>query len=330
MHYALLDACPGSTVLAAFDLNTLANDVYQHNLGQKPICTNISTCTPRQLDGWAAEIWLMSPPCQPYTRRGLKKQSEDGRAQSFLALLDMLPKLQHPPRYILLENVVGFESSDTRQQMVDVLSSTSYTLQEFILSPTQLNVPYSRPRYFALAKLKASCTSNPKTKDENREGKTIEGRISMGGFMLPQPEDGQPYKVPPSILLNQKPFKKQGMKPEETNQNQNEEEDSSVPSLKEFLGLGQVDATQPAAAAEEEDQKYQGADLELSNDLLLRHGWCLDIVTGANWDSNCFTKTYGYYIKVSFVSDCHIYIVMHVLFISFLYPKVPNAYVMIY
>lgn len=36
MRYALQTACPGATVLAAFDVNDTANAVYEHNFGDKP------------------------------------------------------------------------------------------------------------------------------------------------------------------------------------------------------------------------------------------------------------------------------------------------------
>ncbi len=39
-------------------------------------------------------MWLLAPPCQPYTRRGLKKGADDGRAGSFLSLLRRLPTLK--------------------------------------------------------------------------------------------------------------------------------------------------------------------------------------------------------------------------------------------
>jgi tRNA (cytosine38-C5)-methyltransferase len=51
----------------------------------------------------------MSPPCQPYTRIGLQQGSVDARAKSFLHLLDVLGEMQHKPKYILVENVKGFE-----------------------------------------------------------------------------------------------------------------------------------------------------------------------------------------------------------------------------
>lgn len=36
MHYALTAAFPGSTVTRAFDLNPVANTVYEANFGQRP------------------------------------------------------------------------------------------------------------------------------------------------------------------------------------------------------------------------------------------------------------------------------------------------------
>ncbi|GJP38374.1 hypothetical protein CLOM_g22820 [Closterium sp. NIES-68] len=152
--------CPGvvaahvaARVVAAFDINEVANDVYQHNFHHRPKQGNVQTMSAAALDAWRAHAWLMSPPCQPYTRQGLRRDCEDGRATSFLALLQRLPHMQHPPLFILVENVLGFESSRTRHELVRVLAGTGFlSLQEFLLSPTDLALPYSRPRYFCLAK----------------------------------------------------------------------------------------------------------------------------------------------------------------------------------
>lgn len=35
-------------------------------------------------------------------------------------------------------------------EMIDTLTKSGYVTQEFILSPLQFGVPYSRPRYFCL------------------------------------------------------------------------------------------------------------------------------------------------------------------------------------
>ncbi|XP_065851056.1 tRNA (cytosine(38)-C(5))-methyltransferase 2 isoform X2 [Euphorbia lathyris] len=106
------------------------------------------------LISYRAQAWLLSPPCQPYTRQGLQKHSGDARALSFLQILELIPQAKHPPSILFVENVVGFETSDTRLKMVEILTKSDFVTQEFILSPLQFGVPYSRPRYFCLAKRK--------------------------------------------------------------------------------------------------------------------------------------------------------------------------------
>jgi site-specific DNA-cytosine methylase len=54
-------------------------------------------------------LWLMSPPCQPFTRLGNQKDDQDNRSASLLHLINLLPELINPPTYILLENVKGFD-----------------------------------------------------------------------------------------------------------------------------------------------------------------------------------------------------------------------------
>eukprot|EP00897_Mesotaenium_endlicherianum_P003736 jgi/Mesen1/3390/ME000192S02555 len=161
MHYALQLAQVAAEVVEAFDINEVANDVYEHNFGHRPNQGNVQRLTVRQLDAYGADVWLMSPPCQPYTRQGLKKGSQDGRAKSFLALLDKLAAMARPPSRILVENVVGFEGSETREQLVAVLRAAAFSVRECILSPTQFGVPYSRPRYFCLAKAGPTAFPHP-------------------------------------------------------------------------------------------------------------------------------------------------------------------------
>lgn len=36
MHYALAQSLPQAEVVCAFDINTIANDVYEHNHGMRP------------------------------------------------------------------------------------------------------------------------------------------------------------------------------------------------------------------------------------------------------------------------------------------------------
>ncbi|EDQ92472.1 uncharacterized protein MONBRDRAFT_1464, partial [Monosiga brevicollis MX1] len=112
---------------------------------------NIQAVPIRQLEKLAADLWLMSPPCQPYSRQGHQRGLEDARSDSFRYLLDALTQMKNPPSVILVENVVGFESSQGREELVATLNTLQYRFQEFWLSPDQFGVPNSRLRYFLLA-----------------------------------------------------------------------------------------------------------------------------------------------------------------------------------
>ncbi|KAG7610378.1 C-5 cytosine methyltransferase [Arabidopsis suecica] len=154
MRYSLMASGIVSEVVEAFEINDSANDVYQHNFKHRPYQGNIQSLTAADLDKYNADAWLLSPPCQPYTRQGLQKHSGDARAFSFLRILELIPHTTKPPQMLFVENVVGFETSDTHMEMIGTLTKLDYVTQEFILSPLQFGVPYSRPRYFCLAKRK--------------------------------------------------------------------------------------------------------------------------------------------------------------------------------
>ncbi|KAG9151423.1 hypothetical protein Leryth_020983 [Lithospermum erythrorhizon] len=154
MRYSLMEARVNAKVVEAFDINDTANDVYQHNFGHRPYQGNIQTLTAADLDRYQAEAWILSPPCQPYTRQGHQKGSNDARAFSFLKIIELIRQLSHPPLMLFVENVVGFEKSDTHDKLLTILGENNFVTQEFILSPMQFGLPYSRPRYFCLAKRK--------------------------------------------------------------------------------------------------------------------------------------------------------------------------------
>ena len=156
LHYSLILATAGkenAAVVAAFDINPLSNKVYQHNFGLKPSASDIGRLSAEDLDALGGDIWLLSPPCQPYTRQGKQLGSKDPRAESFILLLEKLKDLEKPPKYLLVENVVGFEQSSTREYLIKTLRSNKYVTQEYLMSPSDIGVPYSRARYFCLAKL---------------------------------------------------------------------------------------------------------------------------------------------------------------------------------
>lgn len=66
---------------------------------------------------------MLAPPCQPYTRLGLKQDVDDKRSESFLTLLGEIREMQHPPRFVLIENVVGFDTSRMREELLETLKA---------------------------------------------------------------------------------------------------------------------------------------------------------------------------------------------------------------
>ncbi|KAK3103940.1 hypothetical protein FSP39_023060, partial [Pinctada imbricata] len=144
-------------VVAAIDVNTTANKIYSENFPTINLMDcGIESLKIHQLDSMKVDMILMSPPCQPFTRVGKKQDTKDIRTNSFLHLLQLLPRLNHCPSYILVENVKGFEKSETRDKLIDTLKTCKFTFQEFMLSPLQFGIPNSRLRYYLIAKKEPS------------------------------------------------------------------------------------------------------------------------------------------------------------------------------
>ncbi len=83
----------------------------------RPRQTPIERLTLEELQCHSADIWCMSPPCQPHTRQHSNQhmESEDARSKSFLHLCKLLCDMEEKtlPKLILLENVIGFEKEQT-------------------------------------------------------------------------------------------------------------------------------------------------------------------------------------------------------------------------
>merc|ERR1719325_178636 len=111
----------------------------------------------RALEG--ADLWLLSPPCQPFTRTGKKMDVKDSRNAALLRLLDALPSLAAPPRALLLENVPEFVGSQMHGRLQQALQQCSFTeVEELVLDPRDFGFPNTRRRFYCLA-LQGSCSS---------------------------------------------------------------------------------------------------------------------------------------------------------------------------
>ncbi|HJV21239.1 MAG TPA: DNA cytosine methyltransferase [Holophagaceae bacterium] len=140
---------PSATVVAAYDVSPAANATYALNHGDVPRPRELATIPPRELAELGADTWVLSPPCQPYCRMGLKADLADARARAFLRLLEILEEA--PPERLVLENVEGFLESQSHARLVEVLGRQGFRLRTFRLCPTALGVPNQRPRVYVVA-----------------------------------------------------------------------------------------------------------------------------------------------------------------------------------
>lgn len=166
-HLALAQV-PGISydVVAAFEISSNANCIYKHNFPNTPVLeTNLCGLTAKRLGSILQKssdlvvtssprgvLFVMSPPCQPFTRQGARKDNLDNRSESVLHLFEMFSELQELPEYFLIENVKGFETSNTRNTILTFLNQHNYHIREFLLNSNTLGIPNSRLRYYLLAR----------------------------------------------------------------------------------------------------------------------------------------------------------------------------------
>lgn len=207
----------------------------------------------------------MSPPCQPFTRQGLKGDSSDHRSDSFLHIMSLLPQMEQKPKYLFLENVKGFEESKTRGQFVEVLERCGMEYQEFLLSPSQFGIPNSRLRYYLCAKLK-----------------------SESGFVVPPSPTGKPITDLRNVLQSAHLVK------ETLSCTAHEPYKETPPSHKDVchaecspLPLSHFCQN----LSEKESENYL-----LPLKTVAKYISAMDVVTMTDNHSCCFTKAYGHYI----------------------------------
>ncbi|ORX44412.1 hypothetical protein DM01DRAFT_1312425 [Hesseltinella vesiculosa] len=203
MHYASLLANWDCRILKAFDVNDIANRIYGYNFGNETIGQHlIEGLDAMYFDNWRADVWTLSPPCQPYTRTGMQRASHDPRSKSFIYLLHVLDVMNHRPTYILVENVKGFETSDSRDMLVRQLQKSGYYFQEFLLNPKAvLGMPNSRLRYYLLARLHPSFDGDGQLVDKLPSHLNAPSYPSCIGSYLTNEANLEEYSVPNKVLL---------------------------------------------------------------------------------------------------------------------------------
>jgi DNA (cytosine-5)-methyltransferase 1/tRNA (cytosine38-C5)-methyltransferase len=134
-------------VVQAFDQNPYAASVYEANFDHPVSRLNLAGIRAEQIE--QADLWWMSPPCQPFTVRGHQRGLDDPRCKPFVRMLDMIRA--HRPEAVALENVPAFQHSDAHRALLLMLKEEGYQTQERLDCPTRLGVPNRRERFFLVA-----------------------------------------------------------------------------------------------------------------------------------------------------------------------------------
>lgn len=157
-------------ILAAYEISEICQKAYIHNFGSNEWrLKTIERLPIEELDKLHADMWLMSPPCQPFTRAGRRQDHEDNRTAGLLHLIDVLPRMRYPPQRLLLENVIGFERSECRRRLIAALAGLGWETLEFALDPEDFGLPNRRPRYYGLFRTTSATECgglSPSTVDE--------------------------------------------------------------------------------------------------------------------------------------------------------------------
>ncbi len=182
-------------IMTAIDQSEAALAVYRHNFPDHP-CRNadLERLNSHQLGLYQADLWWLSPPCQPYSVRGRQQDLADPRARSLVRLLDILAELpaNRLPSYLALENVAGFATSQARLKLLATLGERGYEVREEQLCPTEMGIPSRRPRYYLTASRRGLNQSTLAVKEHCKP---------LASYLDPTPAIDQPELLVDNQLL---------------------------------------------------------------------------------------------------------------------------------
>ena len=316
LHYALRRAGVPHRVRCAFDVDDSALRVYRHNHCDTPTSgADIVSLSVTQLEAFAADTWLLSPPCQPFTRQGHMLGAADGRTSALLHIVSLLRDAPDGvlPAYLLLENVVGFESSSARAALLSTLLSRSYHTRELWVSPSDVGIPNQRTRYFLLARRHSDF--EPPPADLARlllDPTQLDAACAEGGTPLPPPGGA----VEEALQATCRPLA--SYLEEEEQEEEQEEEEAATEAAAEAAAAevaaaaaaggtaGGTSTRKPdkaarvaaaAAAMAAAGGGGRQAGLRVPAHVLERYCAAMDVVGPHARRSCCFTKNYTRYFK---------------------------------
>ncbi|KHJ45151.1 C-5 cytosine-specific DNA methylase [Trichuris suis] len=155
----LLSVSPASgivfKIVASYEIDESCCNVYDLNFGAGIVSRrNIEAIGHEELDKVCASLWIMSPPCQPFTRQKEygRREIGDRRMLPFLNLTNNMTKMRNPPTYVLVENVPEFATSDACSLLKRELINLNFVFKEYFLDSLKFGIPNRRNRFYLIAR----------------------------------------------------------------------------------------------------------------------------------------------------------------------------------
>uniref|UniRef100_A0AAJ7XJB3 tRNA (Cytosine(38)-C(5))-methyltransferase n=1 Tax=Petromyzon marinus TaxID=7757 RepID=A0AAJ7XJB3_PETMA len=303
LHYAVRLSGAPAAVVAALDVSDVANAVYRRNFPRTTLLArSLESLPDAALAALRPDALVAGPPCQPFARRGRRLGLDDRRCAGLARLVALLRRLG--PRYLLLENVAGFEGSGARRALHEALDARGgyAERQEFLLGPAAVGVPNSRLRYFLVARRgggpgfqfrAAGGVMNRLPADAEGGGAPSPLALLPAGFGAePWQGGGKEARTAADWAPPPPPCSYKSDAPAEAARKMAQDRDANVRSLREFLDPDDDDD-------EAAPRRYARDSLLVPPRVLRRYGRLLDIVTPDSRRSNCFTGAYGRYVEGS-------------------------------
>lgn len=260
--------------IGALDHSDVCRTVYQYNwpfdeFETRPI---ESVVTEAKWKDWDADIVVLSPPCQPHTRQHDNQNADldDPRSRSFLHICQLLKKEVHLPTVLILENVVGFESSKSYQSWLEAILP-QYHVAQFHLDPTQVGISNERPRYYCVAVLGINFRPR-KRRGHNGSDDTRDNSDWVSRYFSLAETNTEAMREDSSLH-------------------------TSIPEL--YVQPTSAPETLPKISQILDDIKNPELEqLRLTKQKLGKpSSWCLDVVGKDSRRSSCFTSSYGKFFK---------------------------------
>ena len=140
-------------VVAAIDINQNARQVYRSVFPHPYLVKSIESLTLDDLLKWQADVWWISAPCQPFTRRGKQRDDVDPRSLALKRLCELIPLAtkQSQPKIVFFENVAGFDGSQMHGLFLNALKQSHFSTYQYTTCPTRFGIPNQRPRLYLAA-----------------------------------------------------------------------------------------------------------------------------------------------------------------------------------